>query len=584
MQSQHIALVPERGGLSPSELLRVSAALQKQVITQFGPLWEIHATVDAFAEIEDVPAGYRPIVLSTPDKVGPLAGIYLDENGQPYGRVGLTPGWSLAASRVCLEMLLNPFGQRTISAPSPRSDQGPAEILIEACSAFGDVSRAYLVNDVPVADFCTPAYYEAGLRRANERYSFGGGSFNAALQLLRGGHLAWFDAISNSWWLRSHHDEHPSDVSLGALRLNARSVRELVMNHEPRRALSASYQEPFEARVGLSWMREQAQTASRARAQRLRELLVDPGSQDGDLVVEAPLELLESRGDLPRLSAARELSVEPPLRDYEHELRETIAEELDGALEHELEAAPVASEPPALEPHEATGGEPVPEKAVARADKPTLQWGPASVSPPAPETVVRTVPAQAVSGKQTRAVSAPAAGTERAQLRPPPASSDVASARESVPPALPKRPSSIAPIAMLDADARPQSSRLGVMLAGAGVMALLVISLWRSDSARSLQPPHAAAPAAPASTQPKLEAVSPPAPSVPPLAQADGGAAAARPAPSSQQATNAPIATKPGDKRRHKPRVEADGAQAARETASKESQPASIENLFDTRR
>src|SRR5688572_28133398 len=112
MQTQPIALVPEAGGVSPAELLRVAAALQKQVGSQFGPLWEVQASVDPFIELEEVPAGYTPILLSMPDRVDHDLRLHVDENGQPFARVRLGPAWSIHASRACMELLVNPYGQR----------------------------------------------------------------------------------------------------------------------------------------------------------------------------------------------------------------------------------------------------------------------------------------------------------------------------------------------------------------------------------------------------------------------------------------------------------------------------------------
>ena len=59
----HLALVSETNLLDVSELTRVSAALQKQVLRDLCPIWELSATVDAFARLEDVPTGYWPIIV-----------------------------------------------------------------------------------------------------------------------------------------------------------------------------------------------------------------------------------------------------------------------------------------------------------------------------------------------------------------------------------------------------------------------------------------------------------------------------------------------------------------------------------------
>src|SRR4051812_19743148 len=123
MLTHHIALVPEVAGGYGSELARVGAALQKQVTRDLAPLWGVSATVDAFPQLEDVPVGYWPIIV-TPRELGIEAGLHLDLTGQPYALVQMVPGWSLAASHECVEMLVDPFGNRTVAGASPRAEQG----------------------------------------------------------------------------------------------------------------------------------------------------------------------------------------------------------------------------------------------------------------------------------------------------------------------------------------------------------------------------------------------------------------------------------------------------------------------------
>ena len=63
---RHVALVPDDNigiQLSSSDITRVAAALQKQVARDFGPVWDVKATVDAFAKLDDVPLGYWPILV-----------------------------------------------------------------------------------------------------------------------------------------------------------------------------------------------------------------------------------------------------------------------------------------------------------------------------------------------------------------------------------------------------------------------------------------------------------------------------------------------------------------------------------------
>ena len=51
---RQVALVAETNDVSASELTRVAAALQKQAIRDFAPLWDISATVDPFVTLVEI--------------------------------------------------------------------------------------------------------------------------------------------------------------------------------------------------------------------------------------------------------------------------------------------------------------------------------------------------------------------------------------------------------------------------------------------------------------------------------------------------------------------------------------------------
>lgn len=139
MLIQHIALVPEAAGIDPSEVARVSAALQKQVTRDFSPAWGVHATVDAFPRLADVPAGYWPILITRDS--GSDSGVRLDRDGTPYAQVEHSPEWSIAASSACFEMLravrmrasfLTSISASPAPPPLPRtSSTAPVSILRE---------------------------------------------------------------------------------------------------------------------------------------------------------------------------------------------------------------------------------------------------------------------------------------------------------------------------------------------------------------------------------------------------------------------------------------------------------------------
>ena len=137
MLTTQVALVPEDGDVDMSTVSLVSATLQKQVSRDVAPIWEISATVDAFPSLDDVPIGYWPITLFTTRDLGPAAGVHLDNTGQPFALVEFTDSWSLAASHECIEMLVDPFGNRVIAGPSPRDDQGRVEFPCRGLRSIG---------------------------------------------------------------------------------------------------------------------------------------------------------------------------------------------------------------------------------------------------------------------------------------------------------------------------------------------------------------------------------------------------------------------------------------------------------------
>lgn len=285
MLTQHIALVPETYGVNPSELARVSAALQKQVTRDLAPFWGVTATVDAFPKLEDVPVGYWPIVLSF-KRLGPRAGVHLDRNGAPYAQIEMTALWPLHASRACLEMLINPYGMRTVSVRSPRADQGPADLLVEICAPCQDARYAYNVNDLLLSDFCTPAFF--GETSASERYSFTG-AIEYPFQVLPGGHVTWRDALSDRWWRKSYHDDLELDAELDATRPRFGAPRAVISGDTqlelPPDTVSTQLIERTNASLHLALI------ASQASAQRLRHQLDLPsstpyGSQHFEMLID----------------------------------------------------------------------------------------------------------------------------------------------------------------------------------------------------------------------------------------------------------------------------------------------------------
>jgi hypothetical protein len=226
---RHVALVSESNNAQMSDLLRVSAALQKQASRDLAPIWEISATVDAFAQLEDVPDGYWPMIIK--DNIGyNAAGIHMDKDGQPFALIssaGTIDEWSLTASHEMCEMLVDPSGDRQMTSDSPKDGQGRVSFLVEVCDPSEAADFAYSSNGILVSDFYTPNYFDP-VTASGVRYSYTS-AITAPRQVLRGGYLSWKDSVSGHWWQETWFDGgEPVFRDIGAADAKAGSIRAFV--------------------------------------------------------------------------------------------------------------------------------------------------------------------------------------------------------------------------------------------------------------------------------------------------------------------------------------------------------------------
>jgi hypothetical protein len=224
---QHVALVSESKLIVSGDLMRVAAAVQKQVSRDMAPIWNISATVDSFDKLEDVPIGYWPIIIKDNIGVAGAAGVHQDNDGQPFALVTSAQNlddWSLTASHECLEMLVDPSGDRLIAGDSPKEGQGRVSFLVEVADPSEAAEFAYTSNGILVSDFYTPNYFDP-VQSSAVRYSFTG-AIKEPRQVLAGGYLSWVDSTTGHWWQETmfngsepdFHDLGPLDSKNGSLR------------------------------------------------------------------------------------------------------------------------------------------------------------------------------------------------------------------------------------------------------------------------------------------------------------------------------------------------------------------------------
>lgn len=219
----HVGLVSEVTSISTRELTRVGAALQKQVVRDFGPLWGVQATVNAFARLEDVPVGYWPVIVEDQIDQPGAAGVHEDRDGQPFALVQYSHSWPLTASHECLEMLADPFGNRVMAGPSVKPGQGRVEYLVEVCDPCEAAGFAYTVNGVLVSDFYTLHFFDP-VSSGGVRYSYTG-AIKKPRDVLNGGYLSWRDPVTNHWWQLTFFQGRRKFRDLGVLEGRTESLR-----------------------------------------------------------------------------------------------------------------------------------------------------------------------------------------------------------------------------------------------------------------------------------------------------------------------------------------------------------------------
>jgi hypothetical protein len=197
--TNHVALISESTNIDATTLAQVSAAIQKQVVRDFRPVWNVEATVDPFPTLEAVPPGYWTIgIRDDLEGTRGVKGAHYDEANQPFALVQYTDPatWSVMVSHECLEMLVDPSLNRLVSSTSIM-DKSRVDYLLEVCDPCQDASFGYLVNGVRVSDFYTPSYFDPTI--SSVRYSFAG-AITEPRQVLEGGYISWRDPESGDWW------------------------------------------------------------------------------------------------------------------------------------------------------------------------------------------------------------------------------------------------------------------------------------------------------------------------------------------------------------------------------------------------
>jgi hypothetical protein len=211
---RQVALVTEVPDIPIRDLTRVAAAVQKQVTRDFGPIWDVEATVSVFNNLDDVPVGTWPVIIEKDIGEDPGVGGFhtTRDTGQPYALVLYEDGWEMTVSHETLEMLADPSGNRLQAADSVAPGQGRVNYLVEACDPCEAPDCGYQVNGITLSDFYTPHFFDP-VQSPGVRYDFTG-KIQKPLEVVRGGYLSWVDPISGQVFQERYFGNQPEVVNL----------------------------------------------------------------------------------------------------------------------------------------------------------------------------------------------------------------------------------------------------------------------------------------------------------------------------------------------------------------------------------
>jgi hypothetical protein len=242
MLTRRLALVDTTDSIRFEQLTKVAAAINVQVQRDLAPIWNVQATISAVPNMDAMPVGVSPVMI-VKDLPPGEGGVHLSKHRQPYAKVAIGDGWSVAASHEVLELLVDPSGSHLypsnaieIAGGDIRDGVGKFQYLVEICDPSEDDKFAYAIDDVTVSDFYTPNYFDP-IASPGVRYSFTG-AITRPRQVLQGGYLSWFNPATGRMQQLKNFGA-PELVDLGEISPNATSLRAFVDGHaQPTRELS----------------------------------------------------------------------------------------------------------------------------------------------------------------------------------------------------------------------------------------------------------------------------------------------------------------------------------------------------------
>lgn len=207
------------------------AALQIQVTRDFEPAWGVGANLVFVPRTgTPVPGSWWLSILDTTDRPGMAGHHEATSEGMPIAKcfagtdIQYGMKWTVTASHELLEMLANPYLNRTVFV-HPVPGQGKL-YTYEICDPCQHHSFGYEINGLPVCDFVYPVYFDSLCPPGTAQFDHMNHLQAPLPALLPGGYINSFDVadFSRGWDTVSGEDIRPTPPAPSTSRRARRAI------------------------------------------------------------------------------------------------------------------------------------------------------------------------------------------------------------------------------------------------------------------------------------------------------------------------------------------------------------------------
>ncbi len=208
-----VALYNKSTVVADSEIAAVAAALQVQVDRDFGPLWKCAAEIVAVPSIGTPPphAWVMEIADDAPANMPGVLGFHdtaADDTPEGFDFAGTDKkygqSYTLTASHELVELLADQWAISCCFVQT--SDTAGLLYPIETADPVEGADAGYLIDNVLVSDFVTPAWFDNQLAPGSAKFDFCG-HLTKPLEVMQGGYVSVFQVLTGSGWTQRNSME-----------------------------------------------------------------------------------------------------------------------------------------------------------------------------------------------------------------------------------------------------------------------------------------------------------------------------------------------------------------------------------------